>query len=437
VGLDPAPQVVTVHPAAVEVRATAHPAKRAARPVAGVTVGLFLLAAVPVIPGKLLLVEVACALALPWLLPTFVSDRRLGIPVLLVGGWGLGLITADITNGSGVHPSHHLLAAFTVVTLTAALLRLSDGDPTRLRMLVVAVAIGVAIAGLTAGSGGPTSAAYPHGPPPSLPILWKYKLAVPVTIATIAFLDIRWRSGARSQMFAALAVLVAVNIVADFRMLAVLTTCTLAVYAIATAPRARLRPSAVSITGAIACVLLVAGFFAAARSGWLGARSANQFRGDSVNAFTIMANVRPEGLQAVYLISERPLGYGSQPRLDGETFARSLTFIQQHGVVVHVNLPKDWLVKATPGLAAHSMALDTAVQAGVLALPFWFFVLIAGIRRAVSAVRSRASPLLLLWTLIVVWNAVFEPMSWPNHVLLTAYVALVLMPLPTPVEESR
>jgi O-antigen ligase len=143
-----------------------------------------------------------------------------------------------------------------------------------------------------------------------------------------------------------------------------------------------------------------------------------------------MANGRPEGLQALYLISQRPLGYGSQPRLDSSTFGNSLTFIEQYGVVVDVNLPKDWLVKSDAGLAAHSMALDTVVQAGILALPFWMFVYWVAIRRGVAALRMRASPLTVLWTLLVAWNVLFEPLAWPNHLQLAAYLALVLLPLP-------
>jgi O-antigen ligase len=188
--------------------------------------------------------------------------------------------------------------------------------------------------------------------------------------------------------------------------------------------------STIVVFGGMSCLLLIAGFFTAARAGWLGERSMLQFRSESVDVWTIMVNGRPEGLQSLYLISEEPFGWGSAPELDGVTFARSLAFISDNEVEVFVNLPKDWLVKTNPGLAAHSSALDTLVQAGLLAVPFWAFVLFVGLRRAMNAIRTRAGPLTVFWTVAVVWNVLFEPLVWPKHVLLAGYLALVLLPLP-------
>jgi hypothetical protein len=188
--------------------------------------------------------------------------------------------------------------------------------------------------------------------------------------------------------------------------------------------------STVVVLGGIPCLLLIGGFFAAARAGWLGERSMLQFRSESVDVWTIMANGRPEGLQSLYLISQQPYGWGSKPDVDGVTFARSLTFVSDHRVEIFENLPKDWLAKANPGLAAHSSAMDTVVQAGLLAAPFWAYILFVGLRRAMTAIRTRAGPLTVFWTVAIVWNVLFEPMVWPKHVLLAGYLALVLLPLP-------
>ncbi|GAA0816548.1 hypothetical protein [Spirilliplanes yamanashiensis] len=407
------------------------PATAGRGPIALLLLAVALAAAVPVLPGKLLLLDVAVLLALPLIASTLVTDRRFGWPVLVIGAWGLGLLFADLAAGNGPRVGQHMVAAFGILTLSAALVRLSRNDPERLRLLIAALAVGVAVGGLSTGEAGPTSYLYPNGPPATPAILWKYKLAEPISIAVLALCDIRWRAGSRTPTFAALILLTAADIVCDLRSLAVATLCALALAAIAATKRVRLRPATIIALGGIPCLLLVGGFFAAAKAGWLGERSVEQFRGGAqVDFWTIMANGRPEGLQALYLISEKPYGWGSQPGIDSVTFAESLTFINEHNVTVDVNLPKDWIVKTDPGLAAHSQALDTVVQAGLLAVPFWIFLLAVGLRRAMTAIRLRAGPLIAFWTVATGWNLLFEPLVWPNHLLMAGYLAVVLLPLP-------
>jgi hypothetical protein len=402
----------------------------AARRPALLLIAVALAAAVPVLPGRLLVLDVFCISALPLLAPRVLADRRFTALILVLGGWVLGLVFADIVNGTGPRISQHLMAAVATLALTAALVRLSHDDPVRLRLFIAALAIGLALAGLTVGQTGPTSAAFPNGPPATVAHLWKYELSEPISVAALALCDISWRTGRRLPTFATLVVLAVLNVICDFRSFAVALLCTLLLAVIASTRRIRLRLSTVVVLGGIPCLLMVAGFFTAARSGWLGERSMLQFRSESANAWTVMVNGRPEGLQSLYLISQRPYGWGSKPELDSVTFARSLTFISDHQVKIFVNLPKDWLAKATPGLAAHSSALDTVVQAGLLAVPFWAYVVFVGLRRAMAAIRSRAGPLTVFWTVAVVWNVLFEPLVWPKHVLLAGYLALVLLPLP-------
>nr|WP_296065436.1 hypothetical protein [uncultured Actinoplanes sp.] len=388
-------------------------------------------AAVPVLPGRLLLVDFVCIAALPLLAPTLLNSRKLGVLVLVTAGWGLGLLVADIANGTGPRLSQHLIALLGTLALTAALVRLSDHDPVRLRLFVAALALGLALAGLTVGATGPTSAAFPDGQPVTAAHLWKYELSEPVSIAALALCDIRWRAGRRLPAFVTLTVITALNLICDFRSFAVVTLCTLLLAVIASTRRIRLRPATVLALGGIPCLLLIVGFFSAARAGWLGERSMLQFRDESADVWTVMANGRPEGLQALYLISERPYGWGSKPDLDSITFARSLTFISDHHVEIFENLPKDWLAKENPGVAAHSTALDTVLQAGLLALPFWAYLLFTGLRGAMTSIRTRAGPLMVFWTVAIIWDVLFEPLTYSTHVLFAGYLALVLLQTPT------
>ncbi|WP_127501037.1 hypothetical protein [Actinoplanes solisilvae] len=389
-----------------------------------------LTAAIPVVPGRLPLLSLLCMASLPFLAPTLLTSRRLGILVLVIGGWGLGLLFADLMNGDTPRVSQHVIALVGTLAITTVLIRLSNHDPVRLRLFIAAVGIGLALAGLTVGATGPTSAAFPDGQPVTPFYLWKYQLSEPITIAALALCDLRWRAGRRMPTFVTLVVLTALNVICDFRSFAVATLCTLLIATIAATGRGRLHPATVLIMVGVPCLLLIGGFFTAAKAGWLGERSMLQFRDEKADVWTVMANGRPEALQAIYLISQKPYGWGSRPNLDSATFASSLTFIRDHHVVIFDNLPKDWLAKESRGLAAHSTALDTVVQAGLLAVPFWAFLLFLGLRRTMDTIRTRAGPLLVFWTVTIVWGALFEPLTFTSHVLLGGYLAVVLLPLP-------
>jgi hypothetical protein len=96
-------------------------------------------------------------------------------------------------------------------------------------------------------------------------------------------------------------------------------------------------------------------------------------------------------------------------------------------VKVDVNLRREWSHGASPGVAQHSMVFGTTVMAGVLAVPFWLFLWVVAIRASVTAVRLRSSPLVVFWTLMLLWDTLFSPLTGLYHVQLAAYLALVLV----------
>jgi hypothetical protein len=407
------------------VTATTLPVPAAARttPVGVLVPALVALAAIPAIRGKLLLLDVAAVAALPLLLGELWRSRRLAPLVVTAGLWAGGQLVADAVNGIGPRLSMQLVTACMLVAVPVALLHLARDDPRRVRVLVAAVALGLA-----AGE-----VAFPAEPHASIAQLWKFGLAVPVSIAVLALTDLRWQAGSRVPTLLALPALAALDLLADARSMVVLTVFTLALYLVPPNRAARLRVVTTLVTGAVVAAVLVAGFFAAARAGWLGERSAEQVGRDSGDVASIVANARPELLQAYYLAGQRPLtGYGSLPRLDGTTFSAALDDLARRGVTVDRNLREDWLIKADPGVAAHSMLLDSVVRAGLFAVPFWLYLATLAVRRGVTAVRFRASPLVAFWSLNVLWDALFSPLTGLHHVLLAAYLAVVLLPLRPP-----
>jgi hypothetical protein len=396
------------------------PGRAAGQPVILAFVVLVVLTAVPAVPGKLLLLDVACFAAFPLLLVTMVEDRRLGALVLLTTVWVIGQVLADMTNNGRPRLSLQLATAITVVTVTAALVRLSKGDPIRLRLFVAALACGLAAHEVMFA-----------GPISSLGHMWKYGLALPVSVAVLSLCDIRWHAGARYPTLLALAALAAVDLFSDARSLAAFTLVTLGIYVTSPSRSPRLRVLAVVSTGVALGALVVMAFVAAARAGWLGERSSAQFEQASGGLYSVMLNARPELLQAWYLITQRPLtGYGSVPHLDTNTFINSFDYVVTHGVVAHNDIRGDWLNKSDPGVASHSMMLDAIVRAGLLALPFWLFVMVHTVRRMVPVVWLRASPLLAFLALVMLWDALFSPLSGLYHMQFAAYLALVLLPVP-------
>jgi hypothetical protein len=384
-------------------------------------------AALPAIPDKLTLLDVACLAALPLLSTTLLRDRRLGVLVLVGVAWMVGQVMSDLWNGSAPRLSQGLVAVVTVMVVTAALIRLSHDDPVRMRLLVAAVVAGVAVGGLLFSGVSAWSAAE----------IWKYAVGGPASVAVLAVCDVRWRAGSRRPTFLALAVLCAVDVLLDFRSLALFSLLTAVIFsteAYRGAPSSRFVAALRSIG---LSTLVVAGFLMAAQIGWLGERTTSQVRQDSTNVYELAVNLRPEMLQSIYLISLRPVvGYGSQPRLDSVTFAGSLRFVTQHGVKMNINLKRSWERSVSPGVVQHSMLFGTAVMAGILAVPFWLFLWRAGVRAATDATRLRSSPLLVFWTLMVLWDSLFSPLTGLYHLLLAGYLALVLTESTTGIRRS-
>src|SRR5689334_7007976 len=75
------------------------------RPRALLLMALLIATALPVARDRLLLLDLACVLALPLLLATIGSHRRLGALALVALGWLVGQVLADTVNDDGPRPS--------------------------------------------------------------------------------------------------------------------------------------------------------------------------------------------------------------------------------------------------------------------------------------------------------------------------------------------
>jgi hypothetical protein len=383
--------------------------------VVAVAVLIAVLIATPVIKGKLQLLDVACLAAMPFLAARIARDRRLLVLTLTLTMWAIGQLVSDDVNGLGVRASMQFATAITVLGTVPVLVLVARYDIRRMSLVQAAVATGLILELLLVEHLPVASAAS-----------WKYGFNTPVALGVLALTDVAWQRGRRTPSLLGLAFIVVLALGTDHRHLAAVAVLT--GFLMILPRREHSHPRVVST--AIGLILLLGAFSGAflqsVEAGWVGGRTASQVAEFGANPVSFLINVRPEPFQEFYLYSRRPvIGWGSQPRMDTATFNASLAFLQDIGVR-RWDIAVNWRDLEVPGVAAHSTAVDSWVRAGLAAIPFWILVWAVALSAGIFALRYRASPFVVLWTMLIVWNTLFEPMTARYHLELAAYLALAL-----------
>jgi hypothetical protein len=257
---------------------------------------------------------------------------------------------------------------------------------------------------------------------------WKFGLNVPVAVGVLAVTDVAWRRGRRAPSVVALGGIGLLGVVTDHRHLAGVAVLTAVVLVFRNRQR---HPRTVSVLAGLALLVGVASgaFVQASESGLLGERSGDQIVQFGSTPRTVFVNVRPEPFQEFYLFLQRPvLGWGSQPQLDSAAYAGSKQFLRDLGVV-RQDLDDIWLGTEVPGVSAHSQSMDSLARAGVTAAPFWLLLLGLAMVVGTQTIRFRTSPMLVLWTVLILWDAICSPLTALSHVELAAYLATAITSL--------
>ncbi len=381
-------------------------------------VGLALLTAISIVPDKLQALDVVCLMALPLIASQVKQYGAVRLLVLSLIAWLAGQLLSDQVNGLGVQTSIQLLTAAAILAIVPMLIFLARGDFRRMRCLIIGVAAGQVILEVTL-----------YGPI-SWPESWKFGLNAPVSIALLALTDLSWRRGRRAPSFIALGLICVLGVATDHRHLAGIAVLTVILLLLFRGGRQR-HPRTISVLAGVTLLLaaLSGAFIQAAESGVLGERSGGQVEQYGSSPQTILVNVRPEPFQEYYLFTQRPLlGWGSHPSLDSEAYLGSKQFLRSLGVV-REDLDDLWLNTDVPGVPAHSQMMDSLARAGLLAAPFWLLLLGLAMVSGARAIRLRSSPLLVLWTILVMWDAIFSPLTGHSHIEIAAYLALAISSL--------
>ena len=382
------------------------------------SVGLALLIAAPVIQDKLQLGTVVCVGLFPFLLRDAARDLHVRLLITTLILWVVGQLVADEVNGLGLRLSAPIILAVTILATTTTLVHFARGDFRSIRFLTVGVTSGLVLSLLVF-----------ERAPIGDPVYWKYGFNVPVSVALLALTDLAWRRGNRIPSFLALTAICGIGIWSDSRGLAGIAALT-AVFLLLFRGRRHRHPRTFFALGATALLLgaLSILFVDSAQAGLLGARSAKQVRQFGSDPISILVNVRPELYQELGLFLQRPLtGFGSRPQLSTSSYMDSLRFVESVGVTDIENVSNYWMHLDIPGVSAHSMAADSWARTGVLAVPFWILVIVFALWAGTRALQFRSSPLLIMWTMLVLWDTFFSPLGGSGASLLATYLTLAVV----------
>lgn len=366
--------------------------------------------------GVLLGADVLLLLIAPVILPTIVRSRFLKLLWAFAILWSASQVISDVVHGT------QLFSAPTVMGPLIALLASGFfwvNDNFRIGIPEILLAVGMGWIGLELVAGQAMASNNP----------WKYGMATPIVVTVLAFAYARLFT--TKTIVALLLILAGISFWFDSRFeTGLLIACAAALIVVG-------KRTVIDRRGwwrlgllAVAILAMYLVYPSVAISGVLGDRAyAQQVLYNSEGANFLLAT-RLEFPQMLYLVLQDPwLGIGSYAQLNaGDAFA-ALNFLNDHVVSLNPNALQYLLnpVEGYPGYNTHSAALGSVLFAGILALPFWIFLLWSVLRsaRRFTQGNSVAPALLIYMSGLAVWDTFFSPLSTRSHVSLAVTLFLV------------
>lgn len=391
----------------------------AARLLMTITIAVLLTVAtaVPVLPvGRIRVIDVVAVVTAPWWARPLAADKRGRRLALLAGIWATAQVVSDAVIGSGPQLSVGVAIPVLAIALTGFLMNLSERFRISSRTIVGAVAAGLLVWEVTSGA-----AAASENP-------WKYHLAVPAALMLLSWWPRRVPPRGAAWV-CPIVLLFAISVRADFRSSAALLILAALYGLTAHTTRPRLRATVLVWSAGLVAVALLS-YPSAARSGYLGERARGQQQLNETTGLTVFLDSRPESAVSGYLVTRHPfLGLSSDSEVPLQELLDALQFASDLGIRMDAGRA-GYLLSGDEGtFVPHSMALDAAVRAGVLALAFWLAVIISGLRlvleRSFPPTPAGIGATLLVFTSS--WNALASPVTNRTHIVLglTLFVIVV------------
>lgn len=370
--------------------------------------------AVPVYnQGTLVLLDLLLFLIAPVLLGVVLKDRFLVSLWSVALLWSFAQVVSDLLHGGQLF-SGVMMTGPLVALLTTGLFWAHRNGNLSIPLILLAAGVGWLVLELATGQ-----ALGSQNP-------WKYGLASPTVVAVLAFAY--WRRSPRWVLGMILLGLAGVSLYFDSRFqTGLLLGCFVAIALFDAGARRRGR----NLRRQLLVVALATGLFfgypTVAMSGILGERAyAQQVVYDSNDANYLLAS-RIELPHTMFLAFQNPVfGIGSYGQVEGQQASQALEFVHNHITPMTFNT-RNYLIGSdigNVGYRAHTQVMSSILFAGVLALPFWVFVVFQ-IIRGIQGFRSTAAVVLVYLSGLTVWDVFFSPLIARSHIGLGITLFLV------------
>lgn len=256
---------------------------------------------------------------------------------------------------------------------------------------------------------------------------WKFALGAPVTLLIVLVAERCFARSVPRVVSAVMAAAAGVNLVMGFRSLAGICFLT-AVYILLqwhrSRPRLRVsgrRLAFLSILGIVASVGFVETYGYAARQGMLGPVAQSTYETQVASQFGLILGGRTEILVAGQAILDSPIiGHGSWAK--GAEYARLL--MEYKGF-----LPWTWfMARHSEIIPSHSHLFGAWVEAGILGVFFWGFVMLLAFRVLLHfhQLREDLTPLVIFICFVVLWDVLFSPFGAERRILAPYYIVVLM-----------
>lgn len=252
--------------------------------------------------------------------------------------------------------------------------------------------------------------------------IWKYSIATPASMIVLA---IAYKMHAKNWVVIALLLgLAGVSRYYDSRLqTGIFLLCALAIFFLSIRKNSdvRRRGGNLALFALLASALAVFLIYpAVADAGFAGQRAQTQQQAYDAEDANFLLATRMEFPQMAYLASQHlAAGIGSYEPIDRVEALEALQFLNDHVVTLTGNdrfyLLNDRYDRS--GYRAHSAATASVLYAGILAAPFWLFLLFQNFRAIAWAMRGGGvvTSIVLYLCLLTSWDSLFSPLTSRSH----------------------
>lgn len=365
--------------------------------------------AVPVISaGTVVLADLIFGVAAVSMLFTVASNNVIRNLWIVAGLWSAAQIASNLLHDKGLITAP-VLAGPTIIILATTLYWMH----TRLKFSVPDLVIAAGI--------GWIALEFVVGRVSSTDNIWKYSLATPVAITAIA-MAYRMQAG-KWTVVGILLALTGVSLYYDSRLqMGLFLITALVVSFLATRQSGRRRQTTGAFFAFLAAALgIYLAYPAVAASGLIGERAQNQQIVYDEEGVNFLLATRMEFPQMAYLASNHlGTGIGSYQPIDRMEALAALQFVDEN-IAPLSNNDETYLLNDKynmSGYRAHSSAMSSILYAGILAAPFWTYLLFQNGRALWWTTRNRgiAPALLIYMCLLTSWDTFYSPLSNRSHI---------------------